>query len=359
MKKEMIILYSLIAFFSSCSFGKKKEISGEHNQVKTPFSETIKTEKTVLAFPKKSLLLTGKVEYDPDKIISYVPLISGIIEKTYFLSGDKVQKGQPLLDVRSTELSALQSEKRALEADEKVAERELRTAQSLFDDNVLSEKEFLEAQGKMKQIQASINKIKADMRIYGEDKDSGIFTVKAPMNGFIVQKNASTGRPISADQNPVFTIADLSTVWIMANVYAGDLLFVREGMDVEISALSYPNEVFQGKINALSQVFDSEEKVLKARIIMDNTDLKFKPEMSVMVNLKDEQRHRLVSIPSDALIFDDNRFFVVVEVEADKFNIREVTLQGHHDKTTYLTSGLVEGESVVVRNQLFIYSELK
>lgn len=344
-------------YLCSCS-GNKTE-NAENNGINEAFLKNVKTVKVVSDNKKKELILTGKVEYDPDKIINYVPLMSGIIEKTYFSLGDKIQKGQPLLDIRSTELSTLQSEKVSLETEERVAERELRAAQSMFDDKMLSEMELLEAKGKLKQIQAAIEKIKSDMTVYGTDKGNGIFTVNAPMSGYIVSKKALSGNTVSPESDPVFSIADLTTIMVMANVYASNLQFVREGMDVEITTLSYPDEVFRGKINSLSQVFDPEEKVLKARITMNNNDLKLKPEMSVLVKIKDESQILSTAIPSDALIFDDNRYFVVVEDTDKECKIREVTLQGHHNKTTYIMSGLKEGETVVVKNQLLIYLGLK
>jgi cobalt-zinc-cadmium efflux system membrane fusion protein len=261
--------------------------------------------------------------------------------------------------MRSTELSAKKKKKISLEAEEKIAERELKTAQSMFDDNILSEKELLEAKGKLKQIQAAINKIKSDMGVYGTDKGNGMFSVNAPMSGYIVSKKALSGSTISPESDPAFSIADLTTVWVTVNIYASNLRFVREGMAVEITALSYPDEVFYGKINSLSQVFDPEEKVLKARIVMNNNDLKLKPEMSVMVTLKDESQVRALAIPSDALIFDDNQYFVVVEESPGNFAIREVVPQGHNNKMSYILSGLSEGESVVVSNQLLLYSGLK
>jgi cobalt-zinc-cadmium efflux system membrane fusion protein len=342
-----------------CSCGNKKTENTGNSGIKEVFLQNVKTVKAVLSNKQQELILTGKVEYDPDKIISYVPLISGVIDRTYFSLGDKVQKGQPLFDMRSTELSALLSEKISLEAEEKVAERELKTAQSMFDDNILSEKELLEAKGKLKQIEAAINKIKSDMGVYGTDKGNGIFTVNAPMSGFVVSKKGLSGSTISPEIDPVFSIADLTTVWVIVNVYASNLQFVREGMDVEITTLSYPDEVFYGKINSLSQVFDPEEKVLKARIVMSNKDLKLKPEMSVMVTLKDELQVRLVAIPSDALIFDHNQYFVVVEDAEGDFAIRNVVLHGHNNKISYVLSGLSEDENVVVKNQLLIYSGLK
>ena len=357
MKKITIILTGLITLIS-CN-NKKLENNNDQSVINQSFHEKIKTVKVVLSNQEQELILTGKVDYDPDKIINYIPLISGIIEKTYFSLGDKVQKGQPLLDIRSTELSALQSEKISLEAEEKVTERELKTAQSMFDDNLISERELLEVKSKLKQIQASIEKIKSDMNVYGTAKGNGIFTVNAPMNGYIVHKKASHGSTISADNEAVFIIADLSSVWIIANVYASNLLFVREGMEVEMTTFSYPDELFHGKINSLPQVFDPEEKVLKARIIMDNKDLRLKPEMSMLVKLKDKSSRQFAAIPSDALIFDNNRYFVVVKEISGNFMIKEVVLQGHSNKISYISSGLSEGENVVVENQLLIYQGLK
>ncbi|MCL2290106.1 MAG: efflux RND transporter periplasmic adaptor subunit [Bacteroidetes bacterium] len=354
MKKQITII--LIGVITLISCNSKNTENGIINQA---FLENVKTVKAVLSNQEQELLLTGKVETDPDRIISYVPLISGIVEKTHFSLGDKVRKGQPLLDMRSTELSALQAEKTTLEAEEKVAERELKTAQSLFEDKMLSEQELLEAKAKLQQIRAELSRIKSDMNMYGADKGNGIFTVHAPMSGYIIHKKASPGTMISPESDEVFTIADLSTVWVIANVYASNLLCVREGMDVEMTTFSYPNEKFHGKINALSQIFDPEERVLKARIVMDNKDLRLKPEMSMLITLKDKTAQYLIAIPSDALIFDNNQYFVVVEESMGSFAIRNVIPQGYNNKTSYIASGLLEGESVVVKNQLLIYSGLK
>jgi len=360
MKNQAFIISFIILgmIFYSCNINKQKNTE-DSDIIKEAFLENIQTVEVVVSGQERDLLLTGKVECDPDKIISYVPLISGIVEKTHFSLGDKVQKGQPLLNMRSTELSALQSEKITLEAEEKLAERELKATQAMFDDHLLSEMELLEAKSKLQQIRATLSRIKSDMSMYGADQGNGIFTVHAPMSGYIVHKKASLSSMISPESDAVFTIADLSTVWVIANVYAGNLLCVREGMEVEMTTFSYPNEKFYGKINALSQIFDPEERVLKARIVMNNRDLKLKPEMSMLITLKDRNSQRLMAIPSDALIFDNNQYFVVVEESVGNFAIRNVTPQGHNNKTSYISSGLLEGENVVVKNQLLLYSELK
>lgn len=358
MIKKYYPLIAIIALLiASCSNNSdtKTEKSDEINKA---FLQNVKTIKAVLSNQKEELTLTGKVEYDPDKVISYVPLISGIVERTYFSLGDKVLKGQNLLDIRSADLTSLHSESVSSENEVKIAKRELQTARSMFDDKMLSEKELLEAEAQLKQAEAALDKVRNDMSTYGSSKGNGTFSIKAPMSGYIIEKKASSGSPVSADGDAIFMVADLSSVWITANIYASNLQFVKEGMDVDITTLSYPGEVFNGKINTLSQVFDPEEKVLKARIIMSNKEMKFKPEMSVVIKLKNETQNRLIAIPSDALIFDDNRYFVVVEEAVDNFKIKEVEVQGHHDKTTYIRAGLDENDNVVIKNQLLVYSGL-
>jgi len=346
-------------FSFSCSENASKQTpKPKEETIHASFLQNIQTIKATLSSQEGELVLTGKVEFDPDKTIHYVPLMSGVVDRVYFSLGDKVKKGQALLDIRSTELSALQSEHVSLETEEKSAQRGLKAAQAMYDDNMSSEMELIEAQGKLRQVQAALKKIQADMAVFGTNKGNGLFSITAPMSGHIVHRNVSSGTTMSADGNPLFSISDLGTVWIYANIYASSLLFVREGMAAEITTLSYPGEVFHGKINSLSQVFDPDAKVLKARIIMSNTDLKFKPEMSVAVKLKNETSKQLISIPSDALIFDKNRYFVVVMDSSKSFSIREVFLEGHHKNTSYLSKGLSEGEEIVIKNQLLLYSEL-
>jgi len=355
-KNKIIPILAILLF--SCSENASKQNPITKEVIKQSFFQDIQTIKAKLNNREEELVLTGKVTFDPDKTIHYAPLISGVVDRVYFSLGDKVQKGKTLLDIRSIELSSLQSEYVSLEAEEKTAQRGLTAAQAMYEGNMLSEKELIEAQGKLKQVQAAFKKIKADMTVFGVSKGNGTFSIKAPMTGHIVHKKISSGTTISTDSEPLFTIADLETVWIVANIYASSLLFVREGMEVEITTLSYPDEIFYGKINSLSQVFDPEEKVLKARIVMANADLRLKPEMSVAIKLKNETSKPFVSIPSDALIFDKNRYFVIVMEHSKKFAIREVFLEGYHEKTSYLSKGLSEGEEIVIKNQLLIYSEL-
>ena len=352
------LLAGITLIFLSCN-NRTAETTEQHNAVQEAFLENVLTATAVLSYQNQEIILSGKVEPAPDRIVSYVPLFDGVIVRTHFALDQKVREGQPLLDIRSPEFSELQAERASLEAERRVAERELRASQSMFADNMLSEMELLEAQGNLEQIEAELNRVATNMRIFGTERGNGIFTVHAPMSGHIIEKNASIGSPVSPDSEPIFTVVDLSNVVVTASVHANNVRFVREGMEVEITTQSYPGEVFHGQINSISRVFDPEERVLRARIAMDNSDFRLKPEMFVMVAVQNPSAEPLVSVPSDAIIFANNQHFVVVEESRGNFAIRAVSLQGaRNGNKAHLSSGLQEGENVVVKNQLLIFNQL-
>jgi cobalt-zinc-cadmium efflux system membrane fusion protein len=358
-KKRITAIVFASVLLAACSKNGQKAEEDDSCKVKQAFLNEVETVRAESTNQNEDLTLAGTVECDPNKVINYAPLVDGVVDRTYFMLGDKVEKGKTMLDIRSTELSSLESERISQESEKKIALRNLKTAEGMYKDGLLSEKELFEAQAKVHQAEAASAKVRTDMTLYGSNKGNGSFAVKAPLSGYVLAKNVSSGSTISAGNDPLFTIADLNTVWIVANVYANNLKFVRQGMAVEITSLSYPGEVFSGKIDAVSQVFDPEEKVLKARIVMPNKELKFKPQMAVVVRLKDQKSGKCIAIPSEALIFDNSSYFVVVQKSAKKFETRQVKLLGHHDERTYIDSGLSEGENVVTNNQLLIYSGLK
>jgi cobalt-zinc-cadmium efflux system membrane fusion protein len=356
MNKNVLTL--TIAFLIIC-VGCKSKIEELETGFNPEFLKDIKTATAVMSNQKQALRLTGKVESNPERTIHYIPLVSGRVEQVMFSLGDRVSQGQTLLTLRSAELSELNSELISARAELRIAQREYSSAKALFDDKMLSERELFEAEAVVTQAQAEIERIENTLSIYGTSDQRGVFSIKSPISGYILERNVSAGSNISEDGDEIFTVADLSTVWIIANVHAGDLMFVKENMPVEITTHAYPNEVFHGKINAMSRVFDPEERVLKARIVMPNKDLKFKPEMFVDVKLKNESNRMSVAIPSEALIFDNNRHFVVVRTAEKTFENREVVVQGQHDGIAYIATGLEEGEDVVIKNQLLIYTQLK
>ena len=330
-------------FLAACGQNKQQDDQQTEGAISKEFTQEIATTKAALKQVQKEFTLTGKVTSDPDKTISYSPLVSGVIVKSYFTLGDRVQKGQTMLDIRSSELSSLQSELA-------IARRNLQSAESKYADKLISETELIEAR-------STYEKLQADLSLYGENRGDGIFSIKAPINGYVITKSGNAGSTVSSESEPLFSIADLNTVWVIANIYASNLQSVHEGQPVEITSVAYPEEIFRGKINFISQVFDPEDKALRARIVLPNPELKLKPEMSVVVKLLNESNAEMVTVPSEAVIFDNNSYYVVIA--GNGFTIRPIVPFDHLNGTTYIADGIKAGEEVVTKNQLLIYNELK
>lgn len=302
--------------------------------------------------------LTGAVEANPDNVIHFISLVGGIISKTYFSLGEEVQKGQVLAELRSTELSSLQSEYSNIDAQIKVAENRLQSVQSMYEDGIASERDLLEAQSELNIQKAEKQKVTSNLNIYSASAERGVFQIKAPTSGIITSKSIASGTQITAEGDPLFTISDLNEVWVMVDIYATNVQHIETGMEVNISILSYPDTTFKGKIGAISQVLDSEARVVKARVVLENEGLKLKPGMMVDVIALKDKKMDAIGIPTNSLVFDNNKNFVVIYKDDCDLEIRNIEILSSNNGTTFIESGIAENDKVVSKNQLLVYEQL-
>jgi len=353
--KIIISIVSIIVF--SC--GSRSPESQPLEIFSAEFLKGVEVSTVTLQNVERQLRLTGKVDYDHDRVIRYISLVGGVVVNAPFHLGNRVQRGQTMAVIRSAELSEMEAERKSLETEIAILKRELESAQSMYNDNLLSQRELLEAQGLLRQAEVELEKTLINLSLFGSSGSNGVFVIKSPISGFVVEKNITAGTQIVAEsEEPLFVVADISRVWVIGNVHVSDLAFVKTDMPVEIRTLAYPNEVFFGKINVLSQVFDSEERVLKARIVMPNDDLRLKPEMMVDITVRESCNTQMAVVPSVALIFDDNRHFVVKQV-ANSFINTEVKLHSQTNGISYVVSGLEADDKVVIKDNLLMYNKLK
>lgn len=346
----------------SCGKGNQEPIIEESSSTFC-LNDFIKDDIVKVSVEKKaiseSILLNAKVEPNPDKLVHFVSLVSGVVTKTYFSSGEDVKKGQLLLEMMSSELSQLSSEKSSLQSQIRVAQRELESVQEMHRDQIASQKDLIEAQSNLEVLKAELQNTNAQLNLYSASSERGVFQVRASTSGTIIGKNVAAGMQVSAEGDPLFTISDLSEVWIMANIYAGNIPYVKKGMSVEIKAMPYANEVFSGEINTVSQVFDSNERVLKARIVMDNSEGKLMPGMLVDVTVEKEEGTMANAAPVNALIFDDNQHFMILYKSDCDIEVRKVTPHIQNSNTVYFENNIEEGDQIITKNHLLIYNHLK
>ncbi|WP_229215939.1 efflux RND transporter periplasmic adaptor subunit [Dyadobacter frigoris] len=351
----ILVLFSVITGLGSCD--QKTEQASETKEKPKAGIQELTTYTAAMEKITQSIRLNGQIEYNPNQVVHYASLVNGIVTKTYFSLGDKVTKGQVLAELRSSELTDLNTQSKTLESQLRVAKRKLSVAESMFADRVSSEKDLFEAQSEVDILKSEIEKIQANLSLYNASSEKGVFQIKAPVSGYVVENNISGGTQINGNDSDLFTISDLSDVWVMTNVYAVDLPFVQKGMSAVIKSKAYPGETFDGVISEISQVFDPQDRVLKARIRMPNKDLKLKPGLTIEALVRKNLSEMAIAVPVSALIFHNNENYVLIQKQDKSLEPRKVTIDVQDNDRVFFKNGIEAGEKIVVKNQLLLFSE--
>ena len=349
----------VISLFYSCTEEPKTELVKEKKRYCLDEEFTLET-----THPKRQLMineipLSGSVEPNPDNVIHFSNLVNGIIVRTSFSLGDYVKKDQVLAKVKSTELSEWKSKKRILASQLKVAKHDYEAVQSLYDDGVASKKQLNQAVSEVVSLKSELEKVSSNLELYNASTETGVFLIKAPASGYITEKNITQGMHVSAYNESLFTISELNEVWVQINVYASTLQNIKQGMKVKIRSLSYPDVVFTGQIDALSHVLDSKSGVIKARVSIKNKDLLLKPGMFVDVIARHETDQEVLTIPTSALIFDNNQNYVVIYKDDCNLITRRVEYLGQVNGTCYIADDLSTSEKIIIKDHLLIYEQIK
>lgn len=189
--------------------------------------------------------------------------------------------------------------------------------------------------------------------------ENQLINIKAPASGYIVEKNASENMEFRSDNpNPLFTIANLDKVYVIANVFESDIAKVKLGDEALISVISYPDQTFNGKIDKIYNVIDPDTKVMKVRICLNNPKLLLKPEMFANILLRYSENKQMNYIPSSSLIFDKNNNWVVVYHSKDSVEARRVSVYRSFGTSTFISDGLKENERIVSQKALLLYDAL-
>ncbi|MBC6611219.1 efflux RND transporter periplasmic adaptor subunit [Hymenobacter sp. BT507] len=314
---------------------------------------------TVHAEPvRDELLLTGQIASDGDKTVKVYPLVGGVVEQLSVELGDHVTKGQVLAVIRSGEIADLQNQSSTAGSDLDIARKNLQVAEDQFADGLASERDVTLARQELRKAQSNVGKSRKQLNVYGVSAD-GTYTLRAPISGFITEKNVTDHMQFNADNvGNLFTVSNLDDVWIMANVFESDIAKVHEGYTAQVTTLSYPDKVFTGKIDKVFNVLDPDSKVMKVRVRLPNPGYLLKPEMYAQIKVENTQNEKMLAVPAQCVVFDKDRNFVLVFKDRSHIETREVKVAKTVGDTSYVESGLHDGERIIAQNQLLVYDEL-
>ncbi|OUJ72653.1 efflux RND transporter periplasmic adaptor subunit [Hymenobacter crusticola] len=314
---------------------------------------------TVHAEPiRDELTLSGQIASDGDKTVKVYPLVGGVVEQLSVELGDHVAKGQVLAVIKSGEIADLQNQSSAAGSDLDIARKNLQVAEDQFHDGLASERDVVLARQELRKAQGNVGKSRKQLSVYGVSAD-GTYTLRAPISGFITEKNVTDHMQFNADNvGNLFTVSNLDDVWIMANVFESDIAKVREGYQADVTTLSYPDKHFNGRIDKVFNVLDPESKVMKVRVRLDNPGYLLKPEMYAQIRVGNTEGNKMLAVPAKCVVFDKDRNFVMVFKDRSHIETRPVQILKTVGDVSYVKSGLQDGEKIIAQNQLLVYDEL-
>lgn len=310
----------------------------------------------------RTLRLTGNVAYNAFKTTPVITQVGGPVSRILVVPGEFVKENQPLLTISSPDYSQMLAAYLKAKDTFRVADKNYARAQDLYQHNAIAERDLLQAESDRNQALADFNASEQALRILGIPKpedlekqpSSAEVPLLAPIAGEIVERDVSPGQLLQAGATQAFLISDMSTVWILANIYQNDLAYVHSGDPVAVTTDSYP-DTFHGQISYISPALDPNTRTLQARLVIDNPGGKLKKDMYCVAVVTAGVISNAIQVPDAAVLRDDvNEPFVYVESIEGQFGKRPVQIGESQNGKTEILKGLSAGEKVVGDGSLFL-----
>ena len=322
----------------------------------------------------------GQIAYNEDASTVVLTPFSGRVIRLIAKVGDQVKSGDPLLEIDSPEQVSPQNDFIAAQAARNKANSQLglariveKRARDLYDgkaapfkDLQSAEAQLASAENDMRSADTSFEAARIRLRILGRTDDEisklehngGITRIVAPIGGTVIARKVGPGQYVRADSGEaLYTIADLSTMWLKAQIFEQDIAVVRIGQEIEARIAAAPNRVFKARISAISSASDLSTRRVVVRSEIGNPDGVLKSEMFATFKIGTDEASSTPAVPTDAVIREGDVATVWVETEPMLFKRRVVDIGMQQNGLTQIRRGLNSGELVVARGAIFVDNE--
>jgi cobalt-zinc-cadmium efflux system membrane fusion protein len=366
----------LAAFFAGCS-GKGSETSAappppKINALEITVDEGLRKQIKVGAVPSAdvtaAIKLAGRVEANETRMARINSPLGGRIVDLRVAEGEHVERGQVLANLHSTDLSAAQSEFLKAYTQHQLAQKAVARAKQLLEAGVIGEAELQRRDAEVQEAAAELASSRDQLMVLGMSAESldhlqttrmiqSITPILSSISGRVLERKATIGQVVEPAET-IFVVADLTTVWLVADVPEQNASALRIGKAVRAEIPAVPGKTVAGHLNFVGAIVNPETRTVRARMDLPNPDLHYKPAMLATMSLLDGAEHRRV-IPNSAIVREDNQDHVLVEVAPDRFTLRPVSLGMEFGDTRVLEDGLKSGERIVLDGAFHLNNERK
>ena len=308
----------------------------------------VRSEPATMRVLDKAVRAVGRIEVDERRMYAVAPKFEGWVERLYVnATGQPVGKGEPLFDVYSPELVSAQREYA-------IATEAAKALKNATGDSQASMQRLADAGlERLKNWDISDEQLHA---LSQSREARRTLTFRSPVSGIVMEKKAMQGMRFMPGET-LYQIADLSSVWVIADVFEQDIGAVRTGAKARVTIPAYPDRVFEGTITYVYPTLKAETRTVPVRLEMPNPRQLLKPAMFADVELPITGKGKVLTVPNSAVIDSGTRRIVLVQLAEGRFQAREVKLGNRNDNYTEVLEGVKDGESVVVAANFLLDAE--
>jgi membrane fusion protein, heavy metal efflux system len=306
---------------------------------------------------RRELMLPAVVEADPAHLIKVAPPFAGRVTQLMVTLGEQVKAGQPLVVIDSPDLAAAYSDYDRAKALLALALKNRDRQRGLSKIGGAAEKDLQQAETDYITATAEDQRATARLKQAGVDPDaankSRTVTVIAPMDGSVIDLSVAPGQYWNDATAALMTIADLSSVWVTANVPENDISLISKGQAVDVRLASYAGEVLNGTVLFVSDVLDADTRRTKVRIAFGNLNRRLRPGMFATANFQATSQ-KLAVVPTSALLLKDDATQVYAETAPWTFGARTVDIAFQQGDQAFLSGGVKVGERIIVKGGVLL-----
>lgn len=305
---------------------------------------------------QSQLSLTANIVANQNRLAHVTPRIEGKLSKVIANLGDQVTAGQRLAEIDSIQMGEARAQYRSSQSELALALANYERISRLYEDKVVPQKQMIESQAALERARSAAYADSERLRMYGglnkensARHNGSIYVLTAPFAGIVLEKNAVIGE-LAKTTDSIFTIADLSTVWIEADVPEKDLKDIAIGKNASVTVSAYPQEVFTGKVSYLASMVDKTTRTVKARIELRNPEHKLRIDMFATAVLSHANGQLALLVPADAIVMLQGIPHVYIaqqnHAQSATFTARPVALGQRLNEQVEIKSGVREGERI-------------
>lgn len=317
---------------------------------------------------RDALRVSGRIEVDEARVARIGASVTGRITDLDAVLGEQVRRGQVLATMTSTELSSIQLEYLKAYSQRTLAERAAMRARQLFDADVIGAAELQRRQAELVQADAEVSAARDQLAVLGMSerailqlaatrKVNSQSQIVSSLAGTVIERKVTTGQVVQP-ADTVYVVADLSSVWLVADVPEQNAGMIRVGEAVAAEVAALPGRRLAGKLTFVAVTVNPETRTVRVRMDLPNPNRELKPAMLATVFIKGAPTEQVV-VPAEAVVREENKDYVFVETGGATFALKEVTLGQEFDGKRVVTGGLRPGERVVAEGAFHLNNERK